>query len=973
MKNENKQHFSKTILSLAIGLAFSGLATAQTAPDESSKNASQSQVATPAASPSTAATPVATPSADSANVVVVNGTRASLAKALDTKRNADVVLDSISATELGRFPDDDVADSLSHINGISISRTTGGEGLYVSVRGLSSQYNIVTLNNRIMATDDDGRDLAFDVFPSDLISGADVIKSAQASAIEGSIGGTVNLKTASPFDNPGFHAALRGEENYNDMSYLKGDKLSFVVSDTSEDRKFGGILGLVYSDTKIRTDQLNYNTYDPNNPGNTSNITGYTGPSQNVVAPCCIAFGSVFDEKKRDALSGAFEWRPSNDFKLVTDMLISRLHDPQVGYNEAFYPDYTTGNWSNVVVNNGFVNGMTVGAFVPEFANITTDRVVTTTMFGVNANWKVNSALTLTGDLYQSHAKRPEGGTDTFVVAGIGGNNNYNPTGVLNWTNMSNGLPNISVTLPNGMNLASALASGALTNSDFQPHYVGLSGYSIDDKVTGASVDGVLATDFDYIDHIKFGVAITDRVKSRNDVSNDWTGGSCQYCNMYGGPVNFGQLGNNVISYTSLPNFMHGSGGSFPTTLVQFNVQNYLNALKQLNGQPNNTPGAAPGSVFDFSQTLPQLNQTNSYAVTEKTYAAYAEATAAGTNWNSNFGLRLFKTETVASTYVDNILSFTDATPDDATSSPTVNYSNPTPLTTSGSYFKPLPSANFSYWLKQDLQLRLGAAEVMARPNLNQLAPTQTDGTINRIYEVYKSGNADLKPITAFQQDLSLEYYYRPKSALTMALFAKQIKDFITTGTENNVNLNVTANVAGQAPYNQLYSVQEPINGDKGEVYGIELGWQHLFDNGFGVHAQYTHNTSKAWIQGQFVGQLEGVSPSTASLGLLYESGPISANVSWDYASSYVAITETEVPGMSAIADPFLWVTAQASYDLSKNLKIYIEGKNLSDAVYKTYLAGNHMEIYSAGGTPETGPGYAAYGRFYKIGLALKF
>jgi len=362
MVNENIQNFAKTILSLAIGLAITGMAYAQTAPVAADKAANQDQsaapsVVAPAAAPETAA--------DSANTVVVTGNRASLAKSLDTKRNADIVLDSISATELGRFPDDDVADSLSHITGISITRTTGGEGQYVSVRGMSSQYNIVTINNRIMATDDDGRDVAFDVFPSDVISGADVLKSSQASALEGSIGGTVNLKTASAFDNPGFHSALRAEENYDDMSYLKGNKYSFALSDTSDDRKYGVVLGLVRSDTKLRTDSLNYNTYDPNNPGNTSALTGYTGPNQNVVAPCCIAFGSVFDEKRRDAFSSAFEWRPNNEFKLVADVLLTRLNDPQIGYNEAYYPDFVPGTWSNVTVNNGFVTGMTATNFVP--------------------------------------------------------------------------------------------------------------------------------------------------------------------------------------------------------------------------------------------------------------------------------------------------------------------------------------------------------------------------------------------------------------------------------------------------------------------------------------------------------------------------------------------------------------------------------------------------------------------------------
>jgi len=114
--------------------------------------------------------------------VVVTGIRASLGKSLEEKQNAEIVVDSINAIELGRFPDDDVADSLRHITGVSITRTTGGEGLYVGVRGLGAQYNIVTLNNRILATDDDGREFAFDILPADLITGADVRKSKAASA-----------------------------------------------------------------------------------------------------------------------------------------------------------------------------------------------------------------------------------------------------------------------------------------------------------------------------------------------------------------------------------------------------------------------------------------------------------------------------------------------------------------------------------------------------------------------------------------------------------------------------------------------------------------------------------------------------------------------------------------------------------------------------------------------------------------------
>ena len=198
----------------AIAAASNGAAPAD-APAASTSSAA-------ATAPAEASGPTANSGAEQPQLeeVVVTGLKASLEKSLDAKKNAGIVEDSIDAEELGRFPDSDVADSLEHLPGITITRTTGGEGQKVSVRGFGPQYNIVTLNNRILATDDDGRDLAFDVLPSEVISGADVLKSSEASALEGSIGGTVNLRTASPFENPGLHAGVHAEGNYNDMSEL---------------------------------------------------------------------------------------------------------------------------------------------------------------------------------------------------------------------------------------------------------------------------------------------------------------------------------------------------------------------------------------------------------------------------------------------------------------------------------------------------------------------------------------------------------------------------------------------------------------------------------------------------------------------------------------------------------------------------------------------------------------------------------
>lgn len=922
--------------------------------------------------------PAAQTPASTLEEVVVTGIRASLGKSLEIKQDADIVLDSINALELGRFPDDDVADSLRHITGVSITRTTGGDGQYIGIRGLGQQYNIVTLNNRILATDDDGRALAFDILPADVISGADVFKSSQASALEGSIGGTVNMRSARPFDNPGFHSAIRGEGMYNDMSRFHGKKFSAFISDTNEAGTLGLLIGAVYSDAKTRTDALNYNTYDGANPG----VWPLDG-SQPVVAACCISFGSVVDEKKRQAVSGSLEWRPTDTLHFALDGLYARLVDPQVAYNQAYYPDFTfdaNGNpeWSNVVVTNGFITSFVGNTFTPEIVNQTIDRRVTTSLIGFNASWQATSDLLIDADLYRSKANRPEGGNDAFVTSGLESTTPYNQN-TISWTNTANGLPNIAVTLPNGEDYGAALAAGELDNSHWTAHYTGLSGNSIHDKVTGATINGTLKFGSGWLSQLRFGIAETRREKSREDFDNDWTGGSSQY-DFYttpvgANPITYGSLGANVISTTTFPNYMQGSGGSFPKTVAVFDIPALLAALQKLNGQPNLYVPGAPN--YDFSASLPQFNAVNSYAVTENTTAAFVEASFSGSNWSGNAGVRFVHTRTTSSTAVNNILSVTIANTANPTDPAFVDYSPPTPTSASNAYTQALPSLNLAYRIASNLQLRIGASETIARPELDQLAPTRTDNSLNRVYEVDYAGDANLKPIRAYGLDLSLEWYYAPHSALTLAVFGKDIRDFVTTQVITGVDLGVVGYFNGSTtPVPVLYTVAQPINGDKGYVEGLEFGFQHLLPNGFGIHGQYTRTWSRAYISGQYIGQLEGVSPNSGSLGILYESGKLSANINWDYDGASIAHTFTEVDGLSADQRSFSWVTAQASYELLPGLKLYVEGKNLTNAIARTYLANRADAVWSGGYTgtsSSVGEGYTAYGRMYTAGVSYRF
>jgi TonB-dependent receptor len=874
--------------------------------------------------------------------IVVTGTRASLLRARELKRNATVVQDSIAAEDLGRFPDDNVADSLSHVTGVTISRTHGGEGQYVNVRGLGPNYSIVTLNSRILATDGDGREFAFDVLPSETIFGADVMKSAEASQIEGSIGGSVNLRSARALANPGRRASLRVEGSFNDLSETGGGKVSGVFSDTFASNTVGLVLGAVYGQQRTRSDSVLDYSYNPDAPGefDANGDHQITPDEQNLLGVCCVAFGAVEQNKKRAALSAALEWKPSDAFKLTADALATRLDAPAIGYNQAYYVEHAEDRWSDVVIKDHLVTGMTIHGLTPEVVTRTEHRVVDTTQFGLNGEWKVSPALSFGADAYTSRSTRNSGGKDTWVVAGIPGDHlgtfQANP----------NALPSIHVTLEDGRDLAQA--SGSLGNADYGLHWAELGGDNISDAVKGLSLTGKYAADWGALEALRFGLGDTRRAKSRTRLDNlDY---ACQYC---GYQYTFEQLGANVVHPLTLKNFMRNGGGSFPATFVRFDTTAYFDALKALDGvEILDENGQGTGTFYDSSLMQARFNPTNSYRVTEDTQAGFLQADLSGDDWFANVGLRVVRTKTTSRTAVRRILAIDDPTPNDPTSSPTVTYSDPEAVSATGEYTKLLPSANLIYKLTPNLLLRAAAAKVMSRPSLDQLAPTAQDYTLDRNFRIDIRGSADLKPVEATQGDLSLEWYYSRKSMLSGAVFWKDIRHFVTYAVDDNQDIGIPG---------YLYDISHPINGDKAKVMGLELGLQHLFDNGFGVNLKYTITDTKAYVGGVHVGQLEGVSRSALSMALLYEDDKINAQIALDHSGRYTEALDT-VGGYSRYGEPMNWVTASFAYSVTRDITLFVEGKNLTDAFYRANL-----------GRPDAMAGFETWGRTYTAGMTVKF
>ena len=180
-----------------------------------------------------------------------------------------------------------------------------------------------------------------------------------------------------------------------------------------------------------------------------------------------------------------------------------------------------------------------------------------------------------------------------------------------------------------------------------------LAGDNIDDRIDGASLGGDLFVGAAHIDHLKFGVNLTDRRKSRDLVTNTLTGGADYYSG--DNAINVGDLGGDVISHSfTLQNFMNGVNSSFPRSFLAFDVSTYLAALAAYDGHLR-----PDGSVSDYALAAPEWNPLQSYRVTERTGAFYVQADMSGERWDGNLGVRVVKTRTTAQAWDAQITSIT--------------------------------------------------------------------------------------------------------------------------------------------------------------------------------------------------------------------------------------------------------------------------------------------------------------------------
>lgn len=434
--------------------------------------------------------------------VVVTGIRAAIVQGLELKKESNVIVESIAAEDIGKMPDANLAEALQRVPGVAIDRD-GGEGRYVSIRGLGPDFNTVMLNGRRIATSEWSRSFAFDTIASDMVGGMNVYKTQQSFIREGGVGGTVDVRTLRPMDHMGFHAAGRIEANHENNNGKTVPQGSVLISDTFLGDTLGVLVSGSYQERQNRTFNVGtdriitkgvFTAAVPNTTAVPADVRGFYygdvptawgGYSDyglgKVYSPVDLNRSVTDDRRQRLGMTTAVQWRPNDNMEFNVDYLYSKFnvvsntktvtnwlwnlmpptstaswiknnwayYDPtwtkQSCYcNADGFANFVAANSKTTLDKNGvvtFANTVT-GMGEAAFNGVISKRPTVTQVLGLNFKWNVSNKLKVTVDAAISGADNNNPGLDrrrSLTHTNIG-EFNYVNTGGLPYTTVDPGL-----------------------------------------------------------------------------------------------------------------------------------------------------------------------------------------------------------------------------------------------------------------------------------------------------------------------------------------------------------------------------------------------------------------------------------------------------------------------------------------------------------------------------------------------------
>ncbi len=889
---------------------------------------------------------------DDENVIVVTGFKKSLQDSINLKRDSAVVVDAISAEDVGKFPDQNVAEALQRITGVAIDRS-GGEGQSITVRGLGPEFNAVLLNGRTLATDNPGREFSFDVLSADIIQSAEVYKSSQPGLQSGGIGAVVNITTAKPLDRPGFNVSISTAAIYENLSEDFGADVSGVISWSSD--TFGALLGASYQRRNAQIDRNLTGGYalrsgdaaifaPETSTGLQATDIGALPDGARVQQQ--VIFSRDVQDRDRLTLNGALQFAPSDSFTATFDGLYSKLEidsfdqqfsgffsppflDPQIDANG------TVTSFSRPSIDFGIRNpdiAAAVGLSQNDNVLTSNNREAETLAFGGNLEFQASDSLTFVADVSWSRATRD--GTNPFVVLGA-----LAPTS-----------PLIESVNTSGISTITNINAADFVDRDIQRlHFVNVNRTQVEDEVFEIRLDGEWEVDAGPLQSIAFGGIYTDREKVQNVFDNfaDPGFGSltaanifCAYC---GYTVPFDT---SILSEFSFDNFLSGVQGA-DTVPANILTASFADAFAQLNNVANiNDPNRSGGNTADLLAYLnsggldpvlgiytPSFNPGSSFAVEEQIYAVHFNTEWGGDfggelPWSANIGFRIAFTDVISSGIDQPVIEFRE-TPGD-TQLVTV-FGPATNITVPNDYVNFLPSANVKVEPTEDTVLRLSYAKTVTRPTLTALGVANTFGGRSNA-PLSGGGNPLLEAFEADNFDVSFEWYFEPLSYFSIAGFHKELDGFLEESTLPVPGVVIipagNGGLTVDTPTNVTFLDTRQRNGLSGSISGAEIAFQKTFDNGFGGIINYTYvNSSQDDAPAGDLG-FNGFTPHTVNVTGFYENGPFSARVSYNYRDGFL-VQENADQSEPRQRESFGQVDFSASYELTDQFQVFVEGLNI--------------------------------------------
>ncbi len=900
------------------------------------------QDAAPAAAPAPA--PIGAESETTTEAIIVTGYRKSLEAALSVKRDSVSAVDAVVAEDMAKFPDQNLAESLQRIPGISIQRD-GGEGRSITVRGLGAQFTRVRVNGlETIATSSDGasanRDRSFDfnVFASELFSSLVVHKTAEASLDEGSLGAVVDLNTGNPLaGKTGLSAVLNVQGSYNDLSKNVGPRIAGLLSWKNDAGTLGVNLSAAYSHTDtletgnntVRWAQAYFNSVDgtpcyysvPGATGGTAvNSGGYYRPS----AACDQAalsfhariprYGKVEHDRERLGLTGSIQFEPTDRTKLSIDGLYSRFKEKRAEQwlevlarsNERSFnvvdPTYDdNGNMVSGTYNNAYVRTESyLRKSDTEFYQIgaTLDQDITDTF-----------RVTALGGISQSNAKIP---VETTIAYDAKGANGF----TFDYSDMKSPVLSygIDVTNPATFQLAEIRDRPSYVKNQFKT--------------------GQLRTEWDVAEGftVKAG-AVWRRYNFRTQL---WTRDTVA-CNGNGKP-------DLILGTTTCSASVYG----LPVTSDISQLVN-LGDAGQASGTTDSWLVANINNAADYTNLYQRAaveDLGNNRRVQETTSGGYLQFDVKGDifglEFAGNAGMRYAHTNQQSTGYTAGIAATVKRTYDDW-----------------------LPSMNLAFYPRHDVIVRGAIAKVITRPSLGNLNP---GGSVDGFNYKVTFGNPFLDPYRATNFDASVEWYFAPGALLSVAGFIKKIESFPVSGTYvatlPQLGLDRSVLTPSSPAYinydpNQEYVVSAQVNGAGATLKGVEVALQMPFTflpgilshTGFQANATFiksdadyqqtgpavsacTRNSSGACtlagVSAIYHSSLYGVSKRAWNATLYYDDGKFSIRGSVSYRGPFVdqgSATGNVFEGYGSYTS----VDAAVRYQATDWLELSVDGNNLTD------------------------------------------